>query len=81
MYLEDVIIFSTNMDDHIRHVDKILTSLQEAGVTLTINKGLFFQRKVEYLGHMITSGQLEIDQKNFHSLKQAKHPRNKTELR
>ena len=45
VYIDDVIIFSTNLDDHIKHVDEILTTLAEAGVTLKIKKCFFFQQK------------------------------------
>ena len=81
VYLDDVIIFSKDVDDHIKHADEIITALTEAGVTLKINKCFFFQRKVEYLGHMVKPGQLEIDRTNVASLKNAKPPTNKTQLR
>ena len=74
VYLDDVIIFSKDVDDHIKHVAEILTALTEAGVTLNINKCFFFQGKVEYLGHMVKPGQLEIDRTNVASLKNAKAP-------
>lgn len=81
VYLDDVIIFSKSVDDHIRHVDEILSTLADAGVTLKINKCHFFQRQVEYLGHMVKPGQLEIDRTNVELLHQAQPPTNKTQLR
>ena len=47
VYLDDVIIFSNSVEEHIRHVDEILTALEEAGVTLKISKCRFFTKKVE----------------------------------
>ena len=81
VYLDDVIIFSKNLDDHIAHVDEILDTLSAAGVTLKVNKCHFFQKEVEYLGHMVKPGQLEIDRTNVESLRNARPPTNKTQLR
>lgn len=40
LYLDDVIFFSNNVDDHIRHF--VLNALTDDGVTLKINKCHFF---------------------------------------
>ena len=81
VYVDDVIIYSNTLDDHIHHVDEILTTLAEAGVTLKINKFHFFQKEVEYLGHMVKTGTLQIDKTNVNSLRQAKPTTNKTQVR
>ena len=44
VYLDDVIIFSNSVEEHIQHVDEILFALSEAGVTLKISKCRFFTR-------------------------------------
>ncbi len=69
MYLDDVIIYSKSIEDHIKHVDEVLTCLREAGITLKISKCTFFSDKIEYLGHIIKPGRLEIDQANTRSLR------------
>lgn len=43
VYFEDVIMFSLNVEDHMRNVDEILTTLHDAEVTLKLNKCHFFQ--------------------------------------
>lgn len=40
-----------------------------------------FQRRMEYLGHMVKPGQLEINKTNFQSLIQAKPPTNKKQMK
>ena len=81
VYLDDVIIYSKTIEEHIRHVDEILSSLAQAGVTLKMKKCKFFTTTVEYLGHIIKPGKLEVDQANTASLREAKPSTNKTELR
>ena len=36
IYLDDVIVFSRTTEDHLRHVDEILTLFRNAGVTLKL---------------------------------------------
>ena len=81
VYLDDIVIFSKSVDEHIDHVDEILTALGEAGGTLKIKKCKVFSKTVEYLGHVIKPGKLEIDNANTKSLRGAKPATTKTELR
>ena len=60
IYLEDGIVFSRTTDEHMRHFDEILTLLRRAGITLKLTKCSFFQPKVDYLGHVITPGELSV---------------------
>ena len=50
-------------------------------MTLKIKKCKFFTTTVEYLGHIIKPGTLEVDQAHTASLKEALLPTNKSELR
>lgn len=61
IYIDDVIIYSNTMEEHIRCVDEIHKNLSEAGVTLKMNKCTIFSDKLEYLGHIIHPGKLEVD--------------------
>ena len=53
VYLDDIIIFSKNKEDHLRHVEQILSAMNCAGVTLKLSKCSFFTDRVKYLGHII----------------------------
>lgn len=41
MYLDDVVIFSKNVDDHIRAVDEVMTVIKRAERTLNLSKSSF----------------------------------------
>lgn len=71
VYLDEVIIFSNNADEHIKHVDEILTTLVDDGVTFNISKCLFFQQEVEHIGHMGKLWSLEICRTIIASLRDA----------
>jgi Reverse transcriptase (RNA-dependent DNA polymerase) len=81
VYLDDIIIYSTSREDHSHHVDEVLTTLGRAGLSLKLKKCHFFKDAVDYLGHVIRPGRLEVAEKNTASLKEAKLPRTRTELK
>jgi len=80
-YLEDVIVFSRTVDDHIRHLREVLLILEKAGVSHKPSKCHLFQQEVEYQGHVVRPGQLLVNQKNIKTLAQALTPLNHTELK
>ena len=60
VYLDDIIIFSKEVDEHIKHVEQVLEKLQSARVSLKLKKCKFFAKTVDYLGHVIGPGLLEV---------------------
>lgn len=81
VFLEYVIIFYRNVDDHIKQVEEILMILRDADVTLEISKCHILQRRFEYLGHMVQHGQLKRVKTNVDSLRQAQPPTDKMQRR
>ena len=79
VYLDDVIIFSNNLDDHLSHLEQVLTALSQAGISIKLTKCEFFTREVKYLGHFIRPGTL-VEQWQTIALRKAKHPKTQTEL-
>ena len=47
VYLDDVIIFSRNLDSHISPVEQVLSSLSRAGITVKLKKCEFFTKKFD----------------------------------
>jgi len=81
VYLDDVVIFSANAEQHVKDVDTVLHRLREAGVTLNLEKCTWFSDEVEYLGHIVRPGQLHVHNKNVDALKHSKIPTTKTPLK
>ena len=50
IYLDDVIVFSKDTNEHVAHVGEVLTLLRSAGVSLKPKKCKFFHPKLDYLG-------------------------------
>ena len=49
-YVDDCIIFSDNMETHVRDVHRVLDKLQEAGFTLRGSKCFFGKQRIDHLG-------------------------------
>ena len=81
MYLDDVIVFSRTVEEHIRHLREVILMLEKAGVSLEPSKCHLFQQEVEFLGHVGRPGQLLMNQKSVKSLEHALCPGNQTELK
>jgi RNase H-like domain found in reverse transcriptase/Reverse transcriptase (RNA-dependent DNA polymerase) len=81
IYLDDVIVYSRSIQDHIQHVEEILSLLQQLGASLKLKKCHFFQSSVDYLGHVIYPRKLAVAQKNIESIGKAIYPTTRTQLR
>ena len=81
VYLEDVIVFSRTVEEHITHLDEVSGLLSRAGVSLKASKCFLFQEEVEYLGHIVGCGHIRVNKKNLVGLRRAEPPRIKKDLR
>jgi len=54
VYVDDVIIFSESMEDHVRHIAWVLDKLYDANMRVSREKSNFFKEKVEYLGFVVS---------------------------
>ena len=52
-YLDDIIVFSNNKIEHLRHIEEIFTRLECFGLKMKREKCDFFKKHIQYLGHLI----------------------------
>jgi len=80
-YIDDILIFSRTMKEHLVHVDKTLIVLREAGFKLNLQKCSFAQSKVRYLGHEIENNEIKPMKDNLIAIKKFPRPRNQKNVR
>ena len=68
-------------ETNLRHVEEVLRLLRRTDVTLKLRKCSFFQPKFDYLGHIITTGNLSVAIDNSKAFAKAVFPRTVTQLR
>lgn len=81
VYLDDVIVFSKSAEDHLEHLETVLSLLKAHGVSLKANKCHLFQEEVDYLGHVIRPGRVLVNEKNTRALRGLQYPRTQTQMK
>ena len=81
VYIDDVLVFSRTLTEHLQHLKLVIEHLQEAGLKLKPAKCHFVRKEVEYLGHLITPEGLKPNPKLVTAVKEFPIPRNVRELR
>ena len=55
VYIDDVLIFSRNLEDHIKHIQQVVQRIADCGLKLKPDKCHFARREVEFLDHVVTA--------------------------
>jgi len=53
VYLDDILIYAENMEDHIKLVQKVLDRLEQHDLAVSLKKSVFHQEEVEFLGYIV----------------------------
>ena len=80
-YLDDILVFSRDIKQHLQHVRILFERLREADLKLTKRKCNFLKAHVQYLGHYISGGGLEPVPEKLHSLRDMPPPEDLTGVR
>ena len=75
VYLDDVLIFSDSLEDHIEHVNKVITKLQAAGLPIDIHKSEFHVHETKYLGLIIGTEGIKMDPSKIRAISEWETPR------
>ena len=79
--MDDLIIFSDNWEQHMTHTRKVLTALKAAGLTANPAKCEWGGKELQFLGHIIGSGEMSIPKARIQSLQSYVKPTTKRGLR
>ena len=63
VYLDDILIFSENTNDHYTHVEEVLKRLRQHKLYCKPEKCSFFTDKLSYLGFVISPSGISMDPK------------------
>ena len=69
VYLDDILIFSDTQEDHDNHVRLVLQKLQDAQLSLKIEKCEFDVTTVNFLGFIVSTDGISMDQEKIKSIK------------
>jgi RNase H-like domain found in reverse transcriptase/Reverse transcriptase (RNA-dependent DNA polymerase)/Integrase zinc binding domain/Aspartyl protease len=80
-YIDDILIFSKDPQEHQRHLKIVVRELDEAGLKLNIGKCEFYQESVKYLGFQINIQGIEMDPDRIKTILEYGRPHNLRTLR
>ena len=61
VYLDDIILFSSDLESHFDRLNKLLNRLQQANLTLKPSKCELLQTSVRFLGHVLSGQGIATD--------------------
>ena len=81
LYLDDIIVFASSLDQMLQRLDMVFQRLQKAGLKLKPSKCHLFQKQVEYLGHRVSADGIETSPGKVETIKTWPTPANVHEIR
>ena len=81
VYIDDVLVISRTLDDHLEHLRCVIQRIHDAGLKLKPSKCRFIRDEVEYLGHLITPQGLKTNSRLTAAITEFPRPRNLPEVR
>ena len=81
IYLDDIIIFSSDIDSHIDRLDAVFQRLAEYGLKIKPSKCEFFQKRIVYLGHIVSDKGIEAEPEKTEAVKNWPTPKSVKEVR
>ena len=62
VYLDDILVFRTTEHEHKHHLRLVFQKLREHKLQAKLKKCKFGKSRVKYLGHVLNSGEVHVDQ-------------------
>ncbi|GBG90746.1 hypothetical protein CBR_g51253 [Chara braunii] len=81
VYLDDILIFSKTIEEHVAHLDKVLSLLRQHTFKINGEKCKFGRTRILYLGHEISAEGLKPDDAKVASIRDWPRPQSVTEMR
>lgn len=80
VYLDDILIYSEDPEEHDRHVRKVLDKLREAKLSLKLEKCRFDQTEVNFLGFLVSTKGLSMDPEKIAAVKNWATPKSASDI-
>nr|XP_008105066.1 PREDICTED: uncharacterized protein LOC100554808 [Anolis carolinensis] len=80
-YMDDIEIFSSSWEDHLKHLNQVLSRLKEAGLTIKASKCQIGNRTTKYLGHIVGCGSIGPELTKVETIHQWPIPKTKKQVR
>ena len=80
-YIDDIIIFASTFEQHLERLEQVLSRILKAGLKLKASKCYIFQRRTEFLGHIISGNGIEVQPSKISAVTEWPTPANLHDVR
>lgn len=81
VFFDDILIYSRTWDDHLRHLDEVLSIMETQSLFAKMSKCEFGLMEILYLGHVIGANGVKVHQEKIQAMQDWPPPRNTFDLR
>jgi hypothetical protein len=81
VFLDDILVYSKSEEEHEHHLKMVLQVLREHRLYANLSKCIFYQKKIHYLGHIISTIGIEVDLEKIEAIKGWPVPKNVIEVK
>ncbi|KAD3640312.1 hypothetical protein E3N88_29535 [Mikania micrantha] len=81
VFIDDILIYSKSKTEHEQHLRKIMELLKEEKIYAKFSKCEFWQREVQFLGHVVNNEGIHVDPAKFEAIKNWYTLKTPTEIR
>jgi hypothetical protein len=61
VFIDDILIYSKNEEEHARHLRIVLTRLREHQLYAKFSKCVFWLEDIQFLGHVLSANGIAVD--------------------
>ncbi|XP_072076547.1 uncharacterized protein [Arachis hypogaea] len=81
VYFDDILIYSTCLDDHLSHVSAVLEVIRKEKLYANLKKCTFCIDRVIFLGFVVSASGIEVDEEKIKAIREWSTPKNASEVR
>lgn len=81
VYLDDIIIFATSLQEHISNLELVFERLRDSNFKIQLDKSEFLRKEIEFLGHIVSTEGIKPNPGKISAVKEFPTPRTPKQLK
>ncbi|KAF8046827.1 hypothetical protein N665_3390s0001 [Sinapis alba] len=81
IFFDDILLYSKTKEDHETHLRAVLGRLSEQKLFPKLSKCSFWQKRIGFLGHIVSADGVSVDQEKIKCIREWPQPKSATEIR
>lgn len=81
VYMDDIIVFSTSLQEHIQNLEDVFQRLRESNFKVQLNKSEFMKKETPFLGHIVTADGVKPDPNKIEAIQKFPMPQTTKEIK